>query len=114
MANRPLPAELRNLLVALDGDEKETVRQTMGIDVDTWQLDETALAAHQKLLDNHRAMVAAELKAKPYQGPDDDTTKCSGCGSVGRQVELFITLSHGTKICDKCFRLLEQHARHGK
>ena len=116
MASRKLPRHLRTLLTALDSEEKGILRSMMGIDVDVWRLDEAAFAGHEKTLRDYRERrkaIAAEVNARGESVETyGETTKCSGCGNFGKEVDLFITLIHGTIICDRCLILLEQHARH--
>ena len=114
MTRRTQPTHLRNLLLALDDEEKRILRESMGIDVHAWHLDEAAFANYRKIVDDYRAAMAAELEARSGMRDFGETQKCSGCGRFGKeQVELFLTLAHGTTICDKCFGLLERYARNG-
>jgi hypothetical protein len=112
MARRALPKRLKNVVTTLRAEEKRTLRDSMGIDVNEWRLIEPSFSNFQGLRRKYVREVAAMTNAgAPRVKSPDDRKKCSGCGRLCGRVEYYLKLLRGTVICNRCLDHLQVYAR---
>jgi hypothetical protein len=112
--SRNIPAKLQKLLRALDDEERRVVRETIGIDVDTWRVDERVFGEHKRRIEEYRELVAKQGGTpSPEAVATYNERQCTGCGKRGSEVYFLVTLVHGTTMCERCLELLEGYAQEG-
>jgi len=107
--------DLPRLIQALTEDEKQILRDSMGIDVDAWAVNERGVKKFESQLADYRKVVtesppptAEELKRWERQAK-----QCVSCGMIDKSAELYVTLKDSTTVCLECLEHLRRKVRLG-
>ena len=108
--------DLPRLIQALTEDEKQILRDSIGIDVDAWTVNERGAKSFESQLADYRRFVSESSPptAEEVAQWERHAQQCVSCGRSDKSAEFYVTLKDSTTVCVECLEHLQSEVRRGR
>ncbi len=108
--------KLDQMLRNLTDSDKEKLRESIGVDVDRWIVDEAVILELERNVAEYRKalMERPEWKSDSKVPIEGSEFHCDFCDVSGIGAELYYTIADWKTVCIECIELLIERGRGGR